>query len=370
MEIYLVGGAVRDTLLGYPIAERDYVVVGASPEHMVQLGYRQVGKDFPVFLHPQTNEEYALARTERKNGRGYTGFAISASPEVTLEQDLLRRDLTINAIAQAADGQLIDPYGGLHDIAQRQLRHVSPAFAEDPLRVLRVARFAARFASDGFSVAADTIELMRHIAAQHELESLSCERVWRETEKALASASPAIYFEVLAEAQALTPWFTELTDSPVLADFLRALSDTALLTDDAQLRWIAAVSELAPAATAALNQRLRVPTEVSIVSSLAQLPEPGAFLQQADAEQLLDWLNRADCWRRPQRWQQLLLIWHSKGLTTARAQQWQRAYQQAQLVSANELIAAAAADGEHLVGPAIGERLQLQRLKILQQALS
>lgn len=177
MEIYLVGGAVRDRLLGLPVTERDWVVVGATPQAMRELGFRPVGKDFPVFLHPKTGEEYALARTERKSAPGHTGFVFHAAPEVTLEEDLRRRDLTINAIAESARGELIDPYGGRRDLERRVLRHVSDAFVEDPLRVLRVARFAARFAALGFRVAPETLGLMRAIAASGELEHLSAERI-------------------------------------------------------------------------------------------------------------------------------------------------------------------------------------------------
>src|SRR5690606_31911340 len=185
MQFYKVGGAVRDRLLGRPVSDTDWVVVGASAEAMQAQGYRPVGADFPVFLHPQSGEEYALARTERKSGRGYGGFTFYASPEVTLEEDLIRRDLTINAIAEDAEGRLIDPYGGQHDLALRLLRHVSPAFAEDPLRVLRVARFAARYAPLGFRVAEETLALMSEIAASGELAELTAERVWKEIARAL-----------------------------------------------------------------------------------------------------------------------------------------------------------------------------------------
>ncbi|MGL4984715.1 MAG: multifunctional CCA tRNA nucleotidyl transferase/2'3'-cyclic phosphodiesterase/2'nucleotidase/phosphatase, partial [Plesiomonas sp.] len=178
MQVYLVGGAVRDQLLGLPIHERDWVVVGSTPEDMLAKGYQQVGKDFPVFLHPQSREEYALARTERKQGLGYTGFVCHAAPDVTLEQDLIRRDLTINAIAQHSDGTLIDPYNGQRDLTQRLLRHISPAFSEDPLRVLRIARFAARFADFGFQIAPETQQLMRTMVAAGELNHLTPERVW------------------------------------------------------------------------------------------------------------------------------------------------------------------------------------------------
>jgi tRNA nucleotidyltransferase (CCA-adding enzyme) len=203
MDIYLVGGAVRDRLLGRTPQERDFVVVGATPDDLLARGYRPVGKDFPVFLHPDTGEQYALARTERKTGPGYYGFATHFAPDVTLEQDLARRDLTINAMAQAATGEIIDPHGGQRDLEARVLRHVSPAFVEDPLRVLRVARFAARFAPLGFRVAPETLELMRAIAASGELAALVPERAWIETERALGEAQPVAYLEVLRACGAL-----------------------------------------------------------------------------------------------------------------------------------------------------------------------
>src|SRR5512134_3206572 len=203
MDIYLVGGAVRDGLLGRPCNERDYVVVGATQDELLALGYRPVGKDFPVFLHPQSGEQYALARTERKTGPGYYGFETRFSPDVTLEEDLARRDLTINAMAQDGSGTIVDPYGGRRDLEARVLRHVSPAFVEDPLRVLRVARFAARFAPLGFTIAPETLELMRCIVANGELATLVPERVWMETERALGEERPGAYFEVLRACGAL-----------------------------------------------------------------------------------------------------------------------------------------------------------------------
>lgn len=203
MKTYLVGGAVRDTLLGFSKSDRDWVVVGTSVAQMLDAGFTQVGKDFPVFLHPQTKEEHALARTERKTGPGYTGFAFDADPSVTLEQDLLRRDLTINAIAQDSDGNLIDPYGGVKDIEDRVLRHVSAAFTEDPLRVLRVARFQARFAPLGFHIAKQTLALMRQLSRSGELQTLVAERVWQEMEKALRTAAPAEFFRSLRACGAL-----------------------------------------------------------------------------------------------------------------------------------------------------------------------
>lgn len=210
MEIFLVGGAVRDKLLNYPIYDRDWVVTGATPNDMLALGYRPVGSDFPVFLHPQTQEEYALARTERKSGKGYKGFLYHTSPDVTLEEDLYRRDLTINAMAESTSGQLIDPYGGQQDIERRILRHVSPAFVEDPLRVLRVARFAARYAHLGFHIAPETTALMTEIAISGELEYLTKERIWQELERALGERSPLVFFQVLSFTQATERLFPEL----------------------------------------------------------------------------------------------------------------------------------------------------------------
>jgi tRNA nucleotidyltransferase (CCA-adding enzyme) len=210
MRVYEVGGAVRDALLGLPVEERDWVVVGASADELIAKGFRRVGKDFPVFLHPQTGEEYALARTERKTAPGYTGFVFDAAPTVTLEQDLQRRDLTINAIARAATGELVDPWAGRADLEARVLRHVSPAFSEDPLRVLRVARFAARFAPLGFTVADSTMQLMKEIVAAGEMEALRPERVWQETAKALATERPDVFVETLRQCGALRRIFPEV----------------------------------------------------------------------------------------------------------------------------------------------------------------
>lgn len=210
MDVYLVGGAVRDDMLGLTVTERDWVVVGSTPAAMQADGFRPVGKDFPVFLHPSTHEEYALARTERKSGVGYHGFTFHTGADVTLEEDLVRRDLTINAMARGADGELVDPYGGAADIEARQLRHVSPAFAEDPVRVLRLARFAARFAALGFQVAPETIELAHQMVAAGEIDHLQPDRVWKETERALAGPRPRVFFEVLRATGALARVFPEI----------------------------------------------------------------------------------------------------------------------------------------------------------------
>ena len=210
MEVYLVGGAVRDQLLGLAPKERDWVVVGATPEEMLARGFRMVGKDFPVFLHPETHEEYALARTERKTGPGYRGFRVHAAPDVSLEEDLRRRDLTVNAIAQTPDGRIIDPFGGVADLEARVLRHVSPAFVEDPVRILRTARFAAKLAPWGFRVAPETLELMRRMVASGEVDALVPERVWKETERALGEARPRRFVEVLRDCGALARLFPEI----------------------------------------------------------------------------------------------------------------------------------------------------------------
>ncbi|MFW1826601.1 multifunctional CCA addition/repair protein [Acinetobacter sp. ULE_I001] len=210
MQVYLVGGAVRDHLLGHPYHEKDYVVVGATPEQLLAQGYQPVGKDFPVFLHPKTKEEYALARTERKSGHGYHGFEFYTDPDVTLEEDLIRRDLTINAMAMDEAGQVYDPYHGQDDLAHKILRHVSDAFAEDPLRVLRVARFAARYAQYGFRIADETLTLMRKLVESGELEALTPERVWKETSRALMEQHADVYFEVLRECGALKVLFPEI----------------------------------------------------------------------------------------------------------------------------------------------------------------
>jgi tRNA nucleotidyltransferase (CCA-adding enzyme) len=257
MDIYLVGGAVRDELLGRSVKERDWVVVGGTPEAMKALGYRQVGRDFPVFLHPETQEEYALARTERKTGPGHTGFVCHAGPEVTLEEDLLRRDLTVNAMARTPDGAVIDPFGGAADLQQRLLRHVSPAFEEDPLRVFRVARFTAQLPE--FEVAPDTLALMRRMAAENQLAQLSAERVWQELNKALSCAAPERFFEVLAHSGALSPWLVELEG--LVIGFPPSLGDSLLRF--ASLGWLLGSEQME-----ALCQRLRTPRRYQRLSGL------------------------------------------------------------------------------------------------------
>jgi tRNA nucleotidyltransferase (CCA-adding enzyme) len=257
MEIYLVGGAVRDQLLGLTVKERDWVVIGETPESMVKQGFRPVGKDFPVFLHPQSREEYALARTERKTAPGYKGFAVHASPDVSLEQDLIRRDLTINAMAMTPQGQLIDPYGGQPDLEQRIFRHISPAFAEDPVRILRVARFAARYAELGFTLAEETRVLMQLMVTAGEVDHLVPERVWAELFKALNEKSPSAFFYTLKQCAALDKIFPEISrlfgvpqpekyhpeiDTGIHA--MLCLEQAALLSSNAEVRFAALVHDL------------------------------------------------------------------------------------------------------------------------------
>jgi tRNA nucleotidyltransferase (CCA-adding enzyme) len=304
MEIYTVGGAVRDELLGLAVKDRDYVVVGATPEEMARRGFRAVGKDFPVFLHPETNEEYALARTERKTARGYHGFQVYAAPEVTLEEDLARRDLTINAIARDAQGRLIDPFGGAADLKAGILRHVSPAFVEDPVRVLRVARFAARFPA--FRVADETLALMRTIVADGEVDALVPERVWQEFAKGLQEGAPQRMFAVLAAAGALArvlPEWSALDETRALAALTIAAERGLALAE----RFAALFAGADVEAVESACGRLRSPGECRDLAVLAA--RHSAAIEDAerlDAAALVALLAACDAFRRPDRFAALL----------------------------------------------------------------
>jgi tRNA nucleotidyltransferase (CCA-adding enzyme) len=327
MQVYLVGGALRDELLGHAVRERDWVVVGATPAELERAGYRAVGQDFPVFLHPDTHEEYALARLERKVAAGYRGFAIESSPTVTLEEDLRRRDLTINAMARSADGELIDPFGGQADLRARLLRHVSAAFVEDPVRILRVARFAARFAGLGFTVAPETLSLMRAMVSAGEVSALVSERVWRELELALKAAHPERAFEVLRDCGALAVIVPELAQSPDLPVGLAALRGAANGVEDATatpLRWAALLAGLPVSDIDALCTRLRSPTEHRQLALLAarlgdHFRSAGRPPEQAvtDPEWLLGLLELADAFRRPERFAQWLLVFEARARAAA-----------------------------------------------------
>ena len=288
MKAYVVGGAVRDELLGLPVKDRDYVVVGATPEEMARRGFKPVGRDFPVFLHPQTHEEYALARTERKSGRGYKGFTVHTSPDVTLEEDLRRRDLTINAIARAPDGALIDPFGGERDLRAGVLRHVSDAFAEDPVRILRVARFAARF---GFRVHEETMQLMQRMVASGEADALVPERVWQEFAKGLAEKRPELMFAALQESGLLAKAFPEVKTWP------------AQFSGPLPVRFTVLTWPLEPAEVESLCTRVRAPNEVRELATLAARLRERLVGRAGD---LLELLKRADAFRRPERFAELL----------------------------------------------------------------
>ncbi|GGO86410.1 multifunctional CCA protein [Marinobacterium nitratireducens] len=310
MRVYLVGGAVRDKLLGYPVYDHDWVVVGATVQQMLEQGFQPVGADFPVFIHPDSGEEYALARTERKSGRGYTGFLYHASPDVTLEQDLKRRDLTINAMAEAEDGSLVDPYGGARDLEARVLRHVSPAFSEDPLRVLRVARFAARYAHLGFGIADETKALMRELASGDELEYLTAERVWQEFERALGERSPGVFLEVLHQCGALAILLPELEDLPAHPQWQRLAKLLTRLEDPRErFALLLAAARAEPdqedgsaARIEALCQRLRAPRAFRDQALLIARHHRALFaLKQLDGEARLSLAQGLDLTRRPQR---------------------------------------------------------------------
>lgn len=293
MKAYVVGGAVRDELLGLPVQDRDYVVVGATPDEMVELGYRPVGKDFPVFLHPRTHQEYALARTERKSGRGYKGFTVHAAPDVTLEDDLRRRDLTINAMAKDEGGTLIDPFHGQEDLKKGVLRHVSDAFAEDPVRILRVARFAARF---GFSVHPSTLALMRRMVESGEADFLVPERVWQEFSKGLMEKAPERMFEVLEACGLRERLLPEISASEKLQG--------SLAVRFARLAWPLKESEVQ-----ALCERLRAPNEVRELALLACRSRVALRASRlATPQALLELLKRADAFRRPERFRELLEV--------------------------------------------------------------
>ena len=344
--VYLVGGAVRDQLLNLPVKDRDWVIVGATPQTLIDLGYQQVGKDFPVFLHPQSKEEYALARTERKSGQGYTGFICDFSADIPLEQDLIRRDLTINAMAQDLQGNLYDPYHGADDLRQRILRHVSPAFVEDPLRVLRVARFAARYHHLGFTIAPETLQLMQTLTLQGELQHLTAERVWAETEKALNEKNPEIYFETLRQVGALAVLFPELDAlygvpnpakyHPEIDSFVHTmmvLQQATLLSEQVDchksaVRFAAICHDLGKAKTPKSNwphhhgheklgitptrnlcKRLKVP---SYYQQLAELTcEYHTHIHkivELRPETVVKLFNTFDVWRKPLRFMEFLLV--------------------------------------------------------------
>ena len=293
MKIYLVGGAVRDELLGRPIKEKDWVVVGSTPEEMLKQGFQPVGKDFPVFLHPKTHEEYALARTERKTGKGYKGFHFYATPDVTLEEDLIRRDLTINAMAKATNGEIIDPYHGQADLQKKLFRHVSPAFSEDPVRILRVARFATTFSQ--FQVDPDTNTLMKNMVKAGEVDALVSERVWKELSRALLGASPTRFFNVLKDCDALFVLFPEFKNPAWQLSYL----DNAI--ENGPVRFSLLLHGLSEKDIKTICARFRAPTEFTELALLVEKTHEKYHSLKMDADNLWEILKYTDAFRRPER---------------------------------------------------------------------
>lgn len=403
---YLVGGAVRDALLGLPPGDRDFVVVGASVQQMLDAGYRQVGRDFPVFLHPDTGEEHALARTERKSGRGYTGFVVHADPSVTLDDDLRRRDFTINAIARGEDGTLVDPFGGARDLEARVLRHVGDAFVEDPLRVLRAARFMARFAPLGFTVAPETLALMRQIAASGELAELVPERVWQELAKALRAASPGAFLRTLHEADALRavlPEVEALYGVPQRAEYhpevdtglhCELVCDMAarLAPGDDLVGYAALCHDLGKALTPAdvlprhlmhemrgvapaiaMSQRLKVPNEhreLAVIASREHLNVHRiAELKPATVHELI---ARCDGFRKPARIDQLATVCEAdaRGRTGLSERDYPQADALRRLHASAMAVRGDAIAATGVTGPAFGEALRKARIAAIAAAKS
>lgn len=404
MKVYLVGGAVRDALLGRAPGDRDYVVVGASVAQMLARGFRPVGKDFPVFLHPDSGAEYALARSERKQGHGYRGFVVHAEPDVSLEDDLRRRDFTINAIARAEDGSLIDPFGGVADLEARVLRHVSPAFAEDPVRILRAARFMARFAALGFRIAEETLELMRHMVDSGEADHLVPERIWQELRRGLGEPSPHVFVTTLRACGALArvlPEVDALYGVPQPAEYHPEIDTGAhielclqaaarLAPGDGDLAFAVLVHDLGKALTPradwprhighehagiepvrALCARLKVPSEVRDLAVLACAEHLNLHrLAQMRAASVHDLLARCDAFRRPDRIPRLALA--AQADWQGRAGHSDAAYPPAELVQ-HALAAARAVHARDLAGqlsgPALGARLREARITAIRAAL-
>ncbi|MCW8959562.1 MAG: multifunctional CCA addition/repair protein [Gammaproteobacteria bacterium] len=403
MQVYLVGGAVRDKLLGLTPQDRDWVVVGATPEQMLELGYKPVGKDFPVFLHPETREEYALARTERKTAPGYHGFAFHAAPDVTLEEDLKRRDLTINAMAEDSEGNIIDPFNGREDLEQGRLRHVASAFAEDPVRILRLARYAARYAKWGFRVAHGTHALMKKMVASGEVDALVAERVWQETERALGEETPSRFFEVLRNCGALARIFPELDqlfgvpqprhhhpEEDTGLHTMLVLEQSARLSPDTRVRFAALVHDLGKGTTPEeewpkhiahehrgvalveqLCERLRVPRDYRELA-LIVTQHHGVYhrAEELRPSTLLELLEKTDAFRRPERLEQFLLACEadSRGRPGFETQHFaqpgiiRQSYHAAREVDPGELVK------QGFSGKQVGEELHRRRIAAIAAA--
>jgi tRNA nucleotidyltransferase (CCA-adding enzyme) len=400
MQVYLVGGAVRDRLLGRAVKERDWVVVGASPEELERQGFVPVGREFPVFLHPQTHEEYALARLERKVAPGYRGFTTMFSPDVTLEEDLRRRDLTINAMAEAPSGEIVDPYGGRRDLQARLLRHVSDSFVEDPVRILRVARFAARYADLGFTVAEETLALMRTMTDSGELTALVPERVWQETQRALEESRPEVFFETLRACGALPVVFPELAalygvpqpprwhpEVDTGVHVMLALRYAAAHGDSATVRFAVLMHDLGKALTAperwpshhgheeggvpvieALCTRLKIPNGFRDLAVLTArhhaVVHRAAELRPATVLKLLE---ATDAFRRPERFEEMLAACEAdaRGRAGLEAQPYPQRDYLRRARAAAAAVSLEPSERQGLAGPAIGERIREKRLAAL-----
>lgn len=360
-DIYLVGGAVRDKLLGITVKDKDWLVVGGSEAEMLAQNYYRVGKDFPVFLHPETKEEYALARTERKVGRGYTGFEFNATPDVSLEEDLLRRDLTINAIAEDSEGNLHDPYHGVEDIQQKILRHVSPAFVEDPVRILRVARFAARFATLGFTVASTTLELMQRMVQAGEVDALVPERVWQELQTALSEKTPSEFFLVLQQCGALEKLFPQL-----VAPFALVLNNLQIAANNnaqADIRFAALLLPLTTEQITAFCAKLAVPSDYKSLALLCCKVYP-VFKHLTSATDYLTLLETLDAFRRPQQLQNVLTVYNALNFSQTTSEQVLAAYRAAATITASLFLEAG------VTGKALGEKMAQARADIIAKTLS
>ena len=401
MKIYLVGGAVRDKLLGLPVKDRDWVVIGATPKKMIEEGFEPIGENFPVFLHPKTKEEYALARTERKSGKGYKGFVFYSSPKVTLEDDLKRRDLTINAIAEDENGELIDPYGGEADLKNGILRHVSPAFVEDPLRVLRIARFAACF---GFKIADETIKLLHIISESNELDTLTPERVWSEMEKALAGKYPTRFILALRSCNALKILFPEIDalfgipqdkkyhpEIDVGRHTLMALNQSVQLSSDPIVRFSVLVHDLGKATTPkeqlpnhdghetrginiidSFCERYKIPNKYhDLAACVSEFHIDCHQIQEMEPKEILERLEKLDAFRRPERFKKFLIACESD--SRGRAGFEEKEFPQAKyFLNALEISRGVNVDllaNKSLKGKELGEALRKERIKILEEAL-
>ncbi len=362
MKIYLVGGAVRDKLLGFPVKEKDWVVVGAKPEELLGLGYKQVGKEFPVFLHPKTGEEYALARMERKVAPGYTGFVFDTSPEVTLEEDLLRRDLTINAMAETLEGECIDPYHGREDLANKLLRHVSSAFSEDPVRILRVARFAARYAALGFEVAPETNDLMKKMVTSGEVDALVPERVWKEFERALAEKSPEVFFKVLAACQALPILFPMV---PLEGRGMNALNRAASRNYDTAVRFAALMHASSKEEITGLCKRYRLPVEYRDLALLvSQYGLEAQRFPQLSPPEILKLFSVLDVFRREDRFEQFILACLAAFIAPFPQPELRAAYHAVKQVTVTDWLT------PEMKGPEIAQKLKEKRLLALEAWLN